>query len=258
MWLRGFQVQRRVVGALLIREIYSRFGREGLGFAWIVLEPLVFAIPVLFTWRAIRNPHEHGLSLMPFLWSGYLPILLFRHLGGRVLLFVRQNAALLYHRRVTIFDVFLGRALLEIGGNVTAVLVSFAVFYCIGAMEVPKDLPMFYIGYFLMIWWCVAVAMIVGGLSERSEWAEKIWQPYSYLYLMFSGFFYLADWLPSGVRNIALYQPYTQAYEIIRAGIFGTTIRTYGDPLYTAFVLAILTVFGLWLLREARKYLVLE
>ena len=136
---RGFQVQRRVVGALLIREIYSRFGRETLGFAWIVAEPLVFAIPVLFTWRAIRDPHEHGLSLMPFLWSGYLPILLFRHLGGRMLLFVRANATLLYHRRVTIFDVFLARALLEIGGNLTALLVSFAVFYCIGAMEVPKD-----------------------------------------------------------------------------------------------------------------------
>ena len=100
--------------------------------------------------------------------------------------------------------------------------------------------------------------MIIGALSERSEWVEKIWQPYSYLYLMFSGFFYLADWLPLGLRNAALYQPYTQAYEIIRGGIFGTTVRTYGDPLYTAFALAILTVVGLWLMHEARKFLVLE
>ena len=258
MFWRGFQIQRRVVGALLIREIYSRFGRETIGFAWLVAEPLVFAIPVLFTWRAIRNPHEHGLSLMPFLWSGYLPILLFRHLGGRVLLFVRANATLLYHRRVTIFDIFLGRALLETGSNLTALLVSFTVFYCIAEIEVPKDLPMFYLGYFYMIWWCVALAMVIGGLSERSEWVEKIWAPYSYLYLMFSGFFYLADWLPPGLRNVALYQPSLQAYEIIRAGTFGTTVRTYGDPVYTAFVLAILTVFGLWVLREARKFLVLE
>ena len=175
-----------------------------------------------------------------------------------MLLFVRANATLLYHRRVTIFDVFLARALLEIGGNLTALLVSFAVFYCIGEMEVPKDLPMFYLGYFYMIWWCVALAMVIGGLSERSEWVEKIWAPYSYLYLMFSGFFYLADWLPPGLRNVALYQPSLQAYEIIRAGPFGTTVRTYGDPVYTAFVLAILTVFGLWVLREARKFLVLE
>ena len=62
--------------------------------------------------------------------------------------------------------------------------------------------------------------------------------PYSYLYRMFSGFFYLADWLPPSLRNVALYQPYTQAYEIIRHGVFGTTITTYGDPAYITFALA--------------------
>lgn len=254
----GLLIQRRVVGALLIREVYSRFGRESLGFAWIVGEPLVFAVPVLFMWRAIRGSQEHGIAVMPFLWSGYLPILLFRHLGGRILLFIRANVGLLYHRRVTIPDVFLARALLEIGGNLSALVVSFAVFYAVGAVDVPRNLPMFYVGYFYMIWWSVAAALIIGGLSERSDWVGQIWMPYSYMYLIFSGFFYLADWLPPALRKVALYQPYTQAYEMIRAGVFGNTITTYGDPAYTAFVLAVLTLLGLWLLREGRKYVVIE
>jgi capsular polysaccharide transport system permease protein len=258
MFWRGFQVQRRVIGALLIREIYSRFGRESLGFAWIVAEPLVFAIPVLFVWRAVRDPHEHGLALMPFLWSGYLPILLFRHVGNRMLFFIRANVGLLYHRRVTIFDIGFARVLLEIGSNLTALLISFLVFYIIGAIEVPPDLPMFYLGYFYMIWWSVSVGLIVGSLCERSDWVDKIWQPYSYLYMFFGGFVYLADWLPPRLRDVALYQPSLQAYEMIRAGVFGATVKTYGDPAYTAFVLAGLTLFGLWMLRESRKYLVIE
>src|SRR5215831_5308423 len=114
-------MQWRVVGALLIREIYTRFGREGLGFAWIVAEPLIFAIPVLLTWSAVRAPYEYGLKLMPFLWTGYLPLLMFRHIGGRSLLFVRVNAGLLYHRQVTIFDIFLARSLLEVISNLSAV-----------------------------------------------------------------------------------------------------------------------------------------
>ena len=254
----ALRTQFRVVGALLIREIYTRYGREGLGFAWIVAEPLVFAIPVLFVWRAVRGSHEHGIAVFPFLWSGYLAILLFRHIGGRILMFVRVNAGLLYHRQVTILDVFLGRALLEIGSNLAALIASFALFYALGFLDVPRDLPMFYLGYSYMIWWCVAAGLIIGGLSERSDWVEKIWLPYSYLYLIFSGFFYLADWLPPALRNVALYQPYLQAYEMIRAGMFGTTVKTYGDPGYTTFVLAILTLFGLWLLREGRKYVVVE
>jgi capsular polysaccharide transport system permease protein len=255
---RGARTQFRVVGALLIREIYTRYGRQGLGFAWIVAEPLIFAVPVLFVWRAARGSHEHGIALMPFLWSGYLAILLFRHVGARILLFIRVNAGLLYHRQVTILDVFLGRVLLEIGSNLAALLASFALFYVIGAVDVPRDLPMFYLGYFFMIWWSVAAGLIIGALSERSDWVEKIWSPYSYLYLFFSGFFFLADWLPPALRKWALYQPSVQAYEMIRAGVFGTTIKTYGDPGYTTFSLAILTLIGLWLLREGRKYVVLE
>src|SRR6516162_3801484 len=134
LFWRGLVIQWRVVGALIIREIYSRFGRESLGFAWIVAEPLVFALPVLFVWRAVRDPNEHGISLVPFLWSGYLPLLLFRHLGGRILLFIRANVPLLYHQRVKILDVFIARSLLEIGSNLTALVLSFVVFYASGRL----------------------------------------------------------------------------------------------------------------------------
>ena len=106
------------------------------------------------------------------------------------MLFIRANTGLLYHPRVTIFDIYLARVLLEVGSNLTALIVSFLVFYLIGALDVPRDLPMFYLGYFFMIWWAVAIAAVIGGLSERSDWVEKIWQPFSYLYMFFSGFMY--------------------------------------------------------------------
>jgi len=258
MFWENLATQSRVVGALLIREVYTRFGREGLGFGWIIGEPLVFAIPVLLVWSAVRNPYEHGVPLMPMLWSGYLPILLFRHIGGRMLLFVRVNAGLLYHRQVTIFDIFLARCLLEVASNLTAVLASFALFYSVGWLDLPRDLPIFYLGYFYMIWWSAAIGLIIGGLSERSDWVEKIWQPFSYLYMFFSGFFYLAVWLPPALRNWAVLMPSLQAYEMIRAGMFGATVRTYGDPAYETAALAVLTLIGLLFMREARKYVVAE
>jgi len=119
-------------------------------------------------------------------------------------------------------------------------------------------LPMFYLGYFYMIWWSAAVGLIVGGLSERTEWAEKLWSPYSYLYIFFSGFMTLAAWLPDTIRGWALLQPSFQAYEIIRGGMLGSAVKTYGDPAYTSWVLAVLTVIGLLLMRDSRKYVVAE
>jgi capsular polysaccharide transport system permease protein len=255
---RDLAVQWRVVGALLIREIYTRFGREGLGFGWIIAEPLVFAIPVLVVWSIVRNPYEHGVPLMGMLWTGYLPVLLFRHVGGRMLLFIRVNAGLLYHRQVTTFDIFLARCLLEIASNLTAVVATFVVFYSLGMLQPPHDLAMFYVGYFYMIWWSAAIGLIIGGLSERSDWVEKAWMPFSYLYMLFSGFMFMAAWLPVQLRSWALGMPCLQAYEMIRAGMFGATVETHYDIGYATFSIAVLTFVGLRLMRDARKYVVAE
>lgn len=35
-------IQRRVVWALVMREMITRFGREGLGVLWIMAEPAMF------------------------------------------------------------------------------------------------------------------------------------------------------------------------------------------------------------------------
>jgi capsular polysaccharide transport system permease protein len=255
---RSLTVQFRVIGALLIREIHTRFGRENLGFGWIIAEPLVFALPVLGMWSLIRGKVEHGVPMMALLWSGYLPLLLFRHIGARTLMFVRVNAGLLYHRQVTILDLFVARALLEILSNLAATIFSFLLLFALGVLEWPRNLPMFYLGYFYMAWWSVSVGLIIGGLSERSDLVEKIWLPISYMYMAVSGFFYLAAWLPPAVRGWALLQPSLQSYELLRAGLFGNTVRTYGDPVYLSLVCAVLTLIGLVLVRETRKYVVAE
>src|ERR1041384_7611743 len=98
--IRSWRVQKRVWGALFMREIQTRWGRRNLGFAWLFAEPLVFAFPVIFMWSKVRSPYEHGLPMIEFVWSGYLPLLVFRHVTGHALHVIRSNAAMLYHRSV--------------------------------------------------------------------------------------------------------------------------------------------------------------
>lgn len=259
MFWQNFALQCRVIGALLIREIHTRFGRDNIGFGWVVAEPLVFALPVLGVWSLIRSPFERGLPMIPFLWTGYLPLLLFRHVGGRVLMFMRVNAGLLYHRQVTVFDLFCARVLLEILSNFAAVVVSGALFLVLGVLDWPRDLPMFYLGYFFMTWWSVAIGLIIGGLSERTELVEKIWAPVSYLYMAVSGFFFLSDWLPPSLRGWAIYaMPSIQGYDMVRLGLFGPTFHPHYDVIYLCFVFSVLTVMGLVFIRDARLYIEIE
>lgn len=256
---RALAVEKRVIGALFMREFMTRWGRRGFGFAWLLGEPLIFALPVIAMWSMIRSPFEHGLPMIAFVWSGYLPILLFRHVTQMALYTVRSNAAMLYHRQVTPLDLFIGRQGLEMIGNLAATAISFLILYMIGVIDWPIDYALVLTGFLYMSWWAMAVALLVAALSERSEIVQHIWQPISYMYLPVSGFMFMLDWLPPSLRQIALtIDPPVHAYEMIRAGLFGNRIQTYYDIGYLTWILAIFTLIGLWLMRDVRKHLVLE
>jgi capsular polysaccharide transport system permease protein len=259
MLLRAWRVQKRVIGALIMREIQIRWGRRNLGFAWIIAEPLIFAFPVMIMWTYIRSPYEHGVAMIPFVWSGYLPILMFRHVTGHAIYAVRSNGAMLYHRAVTPLDIVIGKMGLELMGSLTATASSFLVFYVLGQIEWPRDISLFLLGLFYMAWWSVAVALLVAAASERSDLVEHIWQPISYMYLPVSGFFYMVDWLPTSAASVALaVLPSLHSYEMIRGGMFGNQLVTHYDIPYVTFVLAILTLIGLWVMRGVRQHLELE
>ncbi|HKS88437.1 MAG TPA: ABC transporter permease [Stellaceae bacterium] len=256
MLLGSWAVQRRVWGAVMMREIQTRWGRRNLGFAWLFAEPLVFAFPVLAMWSVIRSPIEHGLPMMPLIWSGYMPLLVFRHVSGHALYVIRNNAALLYHRAVTPFDIFVGRCGLEAIGNIAATAFSFFILYFLGVLDWPKNLPLFIVGNLFMVWWSLAVAMIVAAWSERTDLVEHVWQVVAYMYMPVSGCWFLAEWLPSSVRQFGLaVMPSIHIYEMIRGGLLGSRIQTYYNPVYLIYVLSALTLFGLWLMRGIRRHL---
>jgi capsular polysaccharide transport system permease protein len=245
-----------VIGALFMREIQLRWGRRNLGFAWLFAEPLAFAFPVMIMWAMMRPAMEHGMALIPFVWSGYLPLLMFRHITGHAIYTLRNNSALLYHRAVTPLDIMIGRCGLETIGSLAAMVFSFLVFYMLGEIEFPKDPSLFLLGILYMAWWSLSIGFIVGGASERTDIVEHVWMPVSYIYMPISGFFYLAEWLPVSLRNFALsVLPSLHSYEMIRGGLFGSKIQVFYDVSYVSAMLAGLTLLGLWLVHDARRHL---
>ena len=77
---RGLKVQARVVNALMIRELMMRYGRANIGFLWLILEPMILCGGVIGLRWFIQSHEEHGISLVAFLLSGYMPLTLWRHL----------------------------------------------------------------------------------------------------------------------------------------------------------------------------------
>jgi len=189
--------------------------------------------------------------------TGYVPLVLWRHIVFRSVHCFRSNAHLLYHKQLRMLDLLVARFVLEISGNAMAFLVVAFIFGAAGLYEPPKDFGLFYLGWLFAILYSAGLGLIIGCLSEKYEWVEKLVGPASYFQLPISGAFFMVDWLPDHVRKLALLVPSVNSYEMIRAGQFGPGIRVHYDLAYTTLACSALIVTGLIMCRQVHKHLVI-
>ena len=250
--------QARIIHALLLREVHTRYGRENLGFVWFIAEPLLFCLGVMALWTGLKGRQEHGLPILAFLITGYLPLTLWRHVTNRAVHCFRANSALLYHRQVKMLDLLLARVVLEIYGVMIAWLVIAFVFTALGLYEPPRVWSLFYLGWFYICVLSTGFGLIIGSLTEIWEWTEKFIQPFMYFMLPVCGCFYMVDWFPEHVRALALRVPTTSAFELIRGGQFGPSVHVHYDIAYLNLWCIGLLGVGLTLCRRVHRYLVIE
>lgn len=229
---RSASVQRRIVYALLMREILTRYGRHNIGFLWLFVEPMLFTTGVTILWTLTQALHGSSLPIVAFALTGYSSVLLWRNMPARCIGAIEPNLALMYHRNVRAIDIFLARVLLEAGGA-TISFVTLSLFYIyIGWLNPPVDILTVAGGWLMIAWFGAALGMFLGAMSEKSEMVERLWHPISYLAFPLSGAAFMVDALPPAARKYILYVPMVNGVEIVRQGYFGDHVRVHYDFFY--------------------------
>ena len=250
---RSLAIQARVIGALLMREILTRYGRHNIGFLWLFVEPMLFTLGITALWTATSATHGSSLPIVAFALTGYSSVLLWRNGTSRCAKAIEPNLSLLYHRNVRVIDIFAARLLLEIaGGTISLVILSF-VFVAVGAIQLPADLLTMILAWGLLAWFAVGLGLVIGAASERSEIFDRIWHTITYLMFPFSGAVFMVDWLPKAAQELVLWIPMVHGVEMLRHGYFGNLVRTYENPTYLVLANLILTLIGVALVRETGR-----
>ena len=212
----------------------------------------MFCAAVMTMWSLIRAPYEHGIKLIPFLITGYMPVLLMRHMINQSVNCVKVNANLLYHRKITIQHLFFSRMIIEFIGVTLAFFVVFTVLALYGVVPIPVHPGLVYAGWLFLAWVTFGIALIVGALSDMFELLEKLVSAITYILVPISGMFFMAAWLPEKYRAIALKVPFLNCIEMLRDGFFGDSVHTYYSAGYVAAWGVVTTFIGLILLRFLR------
>jgi ABC-2 type transport system permease protein/capsular polysaccharide transport system permease protein len=175
---------------------------------------------------------------------------MWRNTAGRSIGAIKSNKSLLFHRQVTIMDIFTARILLEIVAISTALVGLSLAFYAIGWLELPEDPLQVVGGWLLLAWFAAALGLTIGGLAEKAEVIGRFWHPVSYILMTVSGVAYIADALPPGMRAVALKVPMLNAVEYMREGWFGSVMQAHYDLGYLVSFNTVLTLAGLSLVRQ--------
>lgn len=247
------RIQARVIWALLMREIITRYGRHNIGFMWMFVEPMMFTLGVAALWSFAGFSHGSSIPIVAFAVTGYSAVLLWRNMPNRTVGAVEPNLALMYHRNVKVMDIFASRILLEVAGATMSFTILSLLFIAIGWMPYPEDIMKVLVGWFMLAWFGGALAFTVGGLSAMSEVVDKVWHPITYLMFPLSGAMFMVEWLPETAQKILLYLPMVHGVEILREGYFGSAVRAHYDIAYMGVICLCLTLLGLSLTREVGR-----
>lgn len=249
----GLKIQVRVINALMMREAMTKFGRENIGFFWLMGEPMILTVGVMIMWSMAGLTHGHGIDVVPFALSGYTLLTFWRHITGSSVHCFRSSAGLLFHRNVHFIDVLISRTLLESAGIGSAFFVAYVPLFLLGYLDPLFDPLLLVCAWLLLMWFSFGVALIIASLSEMSELVEHFVPPIMYIMLPISGAFFMVDWLPQKYRDIVLYSPQTNINEMFRSGMFGDKIKTYWDVPYTVAWCIAVTAVGYFLASHARR-----
>jgi ABC-type polysaccharide/polyol phosphate export permease len=253
--VHSFAIQRRVLNALLMREIITRFGRDNLGVLWLVVEPMLFTLGVTTLWTLAGLHDGSPIPIVAFAVTGYSSVMMWRNSASHATSAVAQNKSLLYHRNVQIIDVLLTRTILEIGGATCSFIVLSAVFIFIGWMPLPVDPFEVIFGWLMLAWFGASLALLIGAGTAFSQIVERVWSPAAYLLFPMSGAGFMVDWMSADLQKFVLLLPMVHGTEMLREGYFGNVVKTHYDFGYMAGCCLALSLGGLYLARQATRRL---
>jgi len=245
----AFTVQCRVLHALILRELKSRYGSRRLGFMWALIEPLIFISIFVAGFQLLGRQSQGGIPVPLFFVAGFSPFFMFRDIFGEVMSGTKGHQSLLMFPQVTRIDLLLSKLILAALVSVVVFLTLLIGLYFFGFAFRVEDALGVMIGFTMMVLLGFGLGLVLGAFSIRYEFIQSLSQPLlgRPLFLT-SGLFFSASMLPPVAREIALYNPLLHCIELIRASLFENFESRYVDLTYVMVFTLVLISFGLMLL----------
>ena len=239
----------RVIMALMLREMTTKYGRTPGGYLWAVLGPIGMIVVLSFGFSLVMRSPSIGNSFIVFYASGYLAFNQYRTLESAVTKALVYSRGLLRYPVVTWLDAILARFLLNLLTNVlNTILIMGGVIYFAAGNTYVKLGPM-------VEAMCLA-AFLALGMGTFNALLSGVWPLWKTIYkiitrplLLASAVLYIVEDLPPIAAEVLWYNPLAHITGLMRSGVFITYSPQYISVPYVLVVATVPLAIGLLFLR---------
>jgi len=241
----------RVIMALMLREMTTKYGRTPGGYIWAILEPVAMIVVLSFGFSLVMRSPSIGNSFIVFYASGFLAFNQYRSLESVVTRALPYSRGLLRYPVVTWLDAILARFLLNLLTNVlNSILILSGVIYLAADNTYVKLGPMVEamgLAAFLALGVGAFNALLSGVLPIWTTIYKIITRPL----LLASAVLYIVEDLPPVAAEVLWYNPLVHITGLMRTGVFITYSPQYISIPYVLGVSMVSLAIGLLFLRTS-------
>jgi capsular polysaccharide transport system permease protein len=212
--------QWRVLFALMLRNMRSRFFGNGLGYLIAIGWPTVHILLLVAIFSGSGRAPPIGESMVQFIVTGSIAFWTFSYLSRFMMFSVIMTRPLFGFPEVKVLDVMLSAAIQEILSSCCVVLIFIGLAWLFDVEWMPHDV----VGAFSALGGAILLGVGFGLLNGVMALGMPFW-PTIYALLTIalwgtSGVLFVPDALPEPIRTWAAYHPILQSVEWMRSAYY--------------------------------------
>jgi len=217
---RRLPIAAGVIGALVVREMITRYGRSPGGYVWAVLEPVGMIAILAVAFSQIIHAPPLGESFIFFYATGYLPFHAYSETASSTGSAVNVNRQLMHFPVVTPISSVLARFILSVLTHVIVTVLVFATLLSVLDEPVQVSLGPILLG----LGAAFALGLGVGTLNAvifvfAPIW-ERVWAIINRPLFIISGVFFTFESLPRAAQEILWWNPLVHIVGLVRTGFY--------------------------------------
>lgn len=213
-------LQARIIWAVILRDIRTRFFGHGLGYLVAIAWPLAHILILLIVYQFIGRTAPYGTSMSLFFATGLAPFMSFSYMSRFISMSLMINRPLLQLPAVKVTDLIFGRAILEVLASCCMVILLLGILYVMDVDVVPRDLTQAFAAFGSALLLGVGFGVVNAILVVAIPGWFLAWILVLIILYLSSGILFVADSMPSNLRYLASFNPAFHAVEWMRLAYY--------------------------------------